>query len=79
MSSQQIAQIVPFVFIFIIFYFVLIRPGTTRQKKLQQMIDNLKVGDHIKFNVTSEFSGQPSHCTDVWIIENPGGRFTSKR
>ena len=47
LSSQQIAQIVPFVFIFIIFYFVLIRPGTTRQKKLQQMIDNLKVGDKI--------------------------------
>jgi hypothetical protein len=47
LSSQQLAQIIPFVFIFIIFYFVLIRPGTTRQKKLQQMIDNLKVGDKI--------------------------------
>jgi preprotein translocase subunit YajC len=50
LSSQQIAQIVPFVFIFIIFYFVLIRPGTTRQKKLQQMLDNLKVGDKIITN-----------------------------
>jgi preprotein translocase subunit YajC len=47
LSSQQLAQIIPFVLIFIIFYFVLIRPGTTRQKKLQQMIDNLKVGDKI--------------------------------
>ena len=44
---QQLGQIAPFVLILIIFYFVLIRPGTTRQKKLQQMIDNLKVGDKI--------------------------------
>jgi len=47
LSSQQIAQIFPFVLIFVIFYFVLIRPGTTRQKKLQQMLDNLKIGDKI--------------------------------
>ena len=50
MSSQLAAQIIPFVFIFIIFYFVLIRPGTSRQKKLQQMLDNLKVGDKIITN-----------------------------
>jgi len=50
LSSQLAAQIIPFVFIFIIFYFVLIRPGTSRQKKLQQMLDNLKVGDKIITN-----------------------------
>jgi preprotein translocase subunit YajC len=50
LSSQLAAQIIPFIFIFIIFYFVLIRPGTTRQKKLQQMLDNLKVGDKIITN-----------------------------
>jgi hypothetical protein len=37
-------------------------------------LNDLKVGDLIKFNVTSEFPGRPSHCTDVWIVELPAGR-----
>jgi len=39
----------------------------------------LKIGDLIKINVTSEFLGQVSHCTDVWIIENPGVRLKPKK
>lgn len=39
----------------------------------------LKIGDSIKVNLTSEFPGQPSRCTDVWIIENPGGRLRPKK
>jgi len=45
--QNTIVTFLPFVVILVIFYFLLIRPGTTRQKKLQQMIDNLKVGDKI--------------------------------
>jgi hypothetical protein len=37
-------------------------------------LKSLKVGDHVKYNVTSEFPGRPAHCTDVWIIENLDGR-----
>src|SRR6185295_15512235 len=46
-QTNTIVTFLPFVVILVIFYFLLIRPGTTRQKKLQQMIDNLKVGDKI--------------------------------
>ena len=46
-QPNTIVTFLPFVVILVIFYFLLIRPGTTRQKKLQQMIDNLKVGDKI--------------------------------
>lgn len=46
-TPNALVSLLPFVAILIIFYFILIRPGTTRQKKLQQMIDNLKVGDKI--------------------------------
>lgn len=46
-QPNAIVSLLPFVVILIIFYFILIRPGTTRQKKLQQMIDNLKVGDKV--------------------------------
>ena len=46
-QPNALVSLLPFVAILIIFYFILIRPGTNRQKKLQQMIDNLKVGDKI--------------------------------
>ena len=46
-QTSAIVNLLPFVFILVIFYFILIRPGTNRQKKLQLMIDNLKVGDKI--------------------------------
>jgi len=39
----------------------------------------LKIGDSIKIDVTSEFSGQPSRCTDVWIVENSGGKSKLKK
>lgn len=40
-------QLAPFILIFIIFYFLLIRPARQRQKALQQMIENLKRGDRV--------------------------------
>lgn len=40
-------QLVPFILIFVIFYFLLIAPARKRQKALQQMIENLKRGDRV--------------------------------
>ena len=40
-------QIVPLVVIFVIFYFLLIRPARTRQKLVQKMLDALKSGDKV--------------------------------
>ena len=37
----------PLVAIFVIFYFLLIRPQQTRQKKWQQMLNELKTGDRV--------------------------------
>jgi len=42
-----LAGILPFVFIFVIFYFVLILPQQKRQKKWQAMLDQLKTGDRV--------------------------------
>ncbi len=39
--------ILPLVFMFAIFYFLLIRPQQKRQKKIQQMHADLKKGDKI--------------------------------
>ena len=37
----------PIVAIFLVFYFLLILPNQKRQKKLQQMLGNLKNGDRV--------------------------------
>jgi preprotein translocase subunit YajC len=37
----------PFILIFVIFYFLLIRPQTKRAKEHKAMLDNLKKGDKI--------------------------------
>lgn len=39
--------ILPFILIFAVFYFLLIRPQQTRQKKWQGMLSNLKSGDRV--------------------------------
>jgi preprotein translocase subunit YajC len=43
----MLLQLVPFVLIFVIFYFLLIAPARKRQKALQLLIDNLKRGDRV--------------------------------
>ena len=42
-----IYQIVPFIFIFLLFYFLLIRPAQKRQKKHQDLVGRLKKGDEV--------------------------------
>lgn len=40
-------QLLPMVLIFVIFYFMLIRPQRKKDKEAKQMLENLKVGDRI--------------------------------
>ena len=40
-------QLVPLVVIFVIFYFLLIRPARSRQKLVQKMLEALKSGDKV--------------------------------
>ena len=44
---NAIMQFAPIVIIMVIFYVLLIMPAQRRQKKLQNMIDNLKSGDKV--------------------------------
>ena len=39
--------LLPFILIFVVFYFFLIRPGQRRQRKWQDMLGKLKAGDRI--------------------------------
>lgn len=40
-------QFVPIILIFVVFYFLLIRPQRKKDKEAKAMLDNLKVGDRI--------------------------------
>jgi len=67
-----LGQLGPFVVILVIFYFLLIRPGQSRQKKLQQMIDALKVGDKIVTNsgIYGTIMGFKNDRIQVRVAEN---------
>lgn len=40
-------QFVPMILIFVVFYFLLIRPQRKKDKEAKAMLDNLKVGDRV--------------------------------
>ena len=47
MDGQGIAQFIPLILIFVIFYFFLIRPQQKRVKEHKTMVQSLKRGDEI--------------------------------
>ena len=49
-GSSLIFTILPFVFIFGIFYFLVILPQKRQRQKLQEMIANLKMNDEVVTN-----------------------------
>ena len=57
-ASSPLIQIVPFVLILGIFYFVILLPGKRKQQKVQEFLDNLKENDRVI--TTSGIYGQIS-------------------
>jgi preprotein translocase subunit YajC len=49
-SGSIIWTLLPFVFIFGIFYFLVIMPQKKQRQKLQEMIDQLKINDEVVTN-----------------------------
>ena len=47
MNGQGIAQFIPLILIFVIFYFFLIRPQQKKAKDHKLMVNNLKRGDRV--------------------------------
>ena len=47
MSDSGIAQFIPLILIFVIFYFFLIRPQQKKVKEHKRMVENLKKGDKV--------------------------------
>lgn len=47
LPADTLMQIVPFVLIFVIMYFLMIRPQQKRQQEHQEMIKNVRRGDQV--------------------------------
>ena len=47
MSESGFAQLIPWILIFVIFYFFLIRPQQKKVKEHKLMVENLKRGDKV--------------------------------
>ncbi|HYM70424.1 MAG TPA: preprotein translocase subunit YajC [bacterium] len=47
MNAQQAAPVLLWVAIFVVFYFMLIRPQQTQQRRYREMLGKLKKGDRV--------------------------------
>jgi len=61
-ASNPLIQIIPFVLILGIFYFIILLPARRKQQKGQEFLDNLKVND--KVVMTSGIHGQITRLGD---------------
>jgi preprotein translocase subunit YajC len=61
-GANPLLQIVPFVIILGIFYFVILLPSKRKQQKVQEFLDNLKVNDRVI--TTSGIHGQITRLGD---------------
>lgn len=46
-GGNPVAQLLPFILMFVVLYFLILRPQIKKQKDSQKMIDELKKGDKI--------------------------------
>jgi preprotein translocase subunit YajC len=46
-GASPLVQVIPFVLILAIFYFVILLPGKKKQQKVQAFLDNLKESDRV--------------------------------
>ncbi len=68
---NPLVQFMPIILMFVIFYFLLIRPQQKKQKESQAMIANLKKGD--KVVTTGGILGVISSLQDDYVVLAVGG------
>ena len=64
-GANPLLQIVPFILILGIFYFIILLPTKRKQQKVQQFLDNLKVNDRII--TTGGIYGQITRLSDQTV------------
>jgi len=75
-QGGSLMSLVPLILIFVIFYFLLIRPQSKRQKEHQQMVASLEKGDEV---VTSGgVIGQLTHVGEQFVTVEVADRIEVK-
>ncbi len=75
---QQLQQILPFILMFVVIYFFMIKPQQNRAKKEKEFEAALKVGD--KIVTKSGIHGKVSELADTTvIIETMSGKLKMER
>ena len=71
-SQSPWLMFVPYLFIAVIFYFLLIAPMRKRQKALSQMVDSLKKGDRIVTSggIYGEIAGVDAETVILKVADN---------
>jgi preprotein translocase subunit YajC len=63
---ESLAQLLPFILIFVVFWFFLIRPQRNRQRELARMQSSLKVGDEVMLG--SGIFGTVAEAGDTTVL-----------
>jgi preprotein translocase subunit YajC len=64
-GASPLLQVVPFVLILGIFYFIILLPTKRKQQKVQEFLDNLKVNDRVV--TTGGIYGQITRMNDLVV------------
>ena len=70
-----LVNLMPILLIFVIFYFLMIVPQRKQQRRVQEMLDNLKIGDKVVFGGgiygTITIVREDKRTVQVRVAENP--------
>ena len=69
-GANPILSFLPLILMFVVFYFLLIRPQQKRQKELSEMIKNLKKGDVV--TTTGGIIGTVNTLQDDYVVLKVG-------
>jgi preprotein translocase subunit YajC len=64
-TQNSLLSFLPLIVIFIVFYFLLIRPQTKRAKEHRQLVEKLAAGDEVVTN--GGFLGKITHVGDSFV------------
>ncbi|HEX2919996.1 MAG TPA: preprotein translocase subunit YajC [Bacteroidales bacterium] len=70
-QPNPLVSLLPFILVFVIFYFFMIRPQTKKQKELANYRNSLKRGD--KVITTGGIYGRVYEVKDTYVLVDVGG------
>ena len=67
-TATMLATFSPLILMFVVFYFILIRPQKKREKEVQKMRENIEIADEVVTFFKISFSFLHSNCIKEFLI-----------